>query len=202
MKNWATPRGWGASEKKVNQSSAHLSSRFRSIQVLYLGLNVQSIFQTMRTMQALLALSLVGSTDGHGYVLDPPPRSALRIKGNIKGATGSCVGGICYWFSQGCTIGCNKCTGKVDFLPDTNFINHCTEQAPATIPYYARTWQNGELGGMGPPLRKKCGISPWCAPGSSPVMGPCGTACGGPGIALLRQGFPPAGFKCNDDAHM
>lgn len=33
-------------------------------------------------------------------------------------------------------------------------------------------------------------------------MGPCGTACGGPGIALLRQGFPPVGFKCNDDARI
>jgi len=153
-------------------------------------------------MQVLSISSFVVSVSGHGYVLDPPPRSALRIKGNIKAATGSCVGGICYWFSQGCTIGCHECTGKVDFLPDTNFINHCKEQAPATLPYYARTWQNGEIGGLAPPLRKKCGISPWCAPGSSPVMGPCGTACGGPGIALLRQGLPPAGFKCNDDARI
>lgn len=147
-----------------------------------------------RGVQVLSVLSLVVSVAGHGYVLDPPPRIALRIKGNVTGVAGSCVGGICYWFSQGCTIGCPKCTGE--------FLGNCgREQGEETLPYYARTWQGGPIGGR-LPLSKKCGANPWCAPGSSPIMGPCGTAGGGPSRIYINQGFPPVGFKMNDDARI
>eukprot|EP00660_Eupelagonema_oceanica_P004870 gene4870-8275_t len=141
----------------------------------------------------LLAAPLVA---GHGYVLDPPPRIALRVKGNASGVAGSCVGGICCWFSQGCTIGCPKCTG--------DFFGTCgRHQGTATIPDYARTWTGGWHGRPGARhLSKKCGVMPWCAPGSSPILGPCGTAGGGTRIMPINQGLPPVGFKMGDDARI
>lgn len=99
-------------------------------------------------------------------------------------AAGTCPYGACLWFSQSCAIGCPKClgvsstTGKCD-NPTTN----------ATIPLYARTYD----------LDKECGTNPWCAPGSSPIMNPCGIAAGD-----NQQGRPgnggdaPPGFTYGD----
>lgn len=148
-------------------------------------------------MICVIALLLLPAVyHGHGYVLEPPPRSALRIKGNVTGVAGSCVGGICYCFSQGCTIGCPKCTGNVG--------GRCgRDQGKETLPYYARSWQ-GDVVGKPPflPFKKKCGTNPWCAPGSSPITGPCGTGGGGTKFMPIRQGVPPVGFKMGDDARI
>lgn len=133
------------------------------------------------------------------YALDPPPRIARFIKGVPAGSAGSCPAGICFWFNEGCTIGCPNCTGpgKLIFSPHGS----CgAKQGKATLPDYART-QFYKDTPLKQPREKECGINPWCAPGSAPVESPCGLAGGDKRSgAAGAGGHPPAGSKQGDDA--
>lgn len=68
-----------------------------------------------RLTTTLASMSLAPTVLGHGYMLDPAPRAAggpFAIEGSVQGVAGSCASGICFWFSQGCTIGCPSCGGS------------------------------------------------------------------------------------------
>ena len=67
------------------------------------------------------------------------------------------------WFNQGCTIGCPKC-GGVDGSATCG-----SQQGQETLPQSMKTYNVG---------RASCGTHPWCAPGSAPIMDPCGVAGG------------------------
>lgn len=154
---------------------------------------------------ASLAALAVGAL-GHGYQIDPVPRAGGNMSSSIAGAASSCPRKLCFWFSQGCTIGCPKCTGTGD--------GSCGEdQGEATLPDYAVTYRwYGSANASTPgkvsyPLHEKstspggCGTTPWCAPGSAPIEAPCGIAGGdikpgGPGAG----GIPPTGHQQGEDA--
>merc|ERR1740121_88170 len=81
-----------------------------------------------------VCIALVVTANGHGYQVDPPPRAAGNISGSVAGSTGSCAQGMCFWFNQGCTIGCPNCTGKPD--------GSCgTSQGKPTLPEYAASYK-------------------------------------------------------------
>jgi len=134
---------------------------------------------------------LFGSASGHGMMSQPPPRAS-------KGASfsapyyASCAGYGCLWFSQGCSIGCDECTGTSEFG-----VNLCGSTKTATVndPKYL-TW-NMDV----EPLSADdwTQFNPWRAPGTAPVYDPCGMAGGGqkagdPG----NGGVPPPGHKVGD----
>ena len=89
----------------------------------------------------------------------------------------------CFWFSQGCFIGCAECTGT-DIQPEGMNKSHEGNQC---------TLNNRSAGGTSQPtLPKRCWtmnrgavedsvndtyrFHPWRAPGSAPVADSCGVA--------------------------
>ena len=156
----------------------------------------------------LLSLSnILGSVWGHGAVVDPPPRNAVDhdippwsgdVPNPIPGVDAWCPfvpnsslnatlsgenGQACFWFSNGCSIGCPECDGKTRGpIPNkpqfAKKMDICGKGYKATVcDSKFRTVNTGA----------KCGAdddyyyySPWRAPGSSPVLDPCGMAGGTP----------------------
>lgn len=137
-------------------------------------------FPTLQLHTAILA-TLTSQVAGHGYINEPPSRAGAFLEGG-----GLCEYGACLWFNQGCTIGCPKCGGVA------SGFNGCgKDQGNATLPQSARTYHT---------WAPECGIYPWCAPGSAPIMNPCGVAGGD-----KHQGTPgnggdaPPGYKLGDN---
>jgi len=116
-------------------------------------------------MRAIVVGAFMPLAASHGQMTHPP----TRIQTAMAGA-GTCQGGGCLWFSQGCQPGCSACTDK--FSGDT-----CSEpggtMAPTLNDAKLRTWQN--YSGVYDFTKR----NPWRAPGHSPVFSPCGIAGGG-----------------------
>jgi len=156
----------------------------------------------MVTTVMLLAIS-IARVSGHAAVVIPPPRNAVDhdilpwngpIPSKLPGvdawcfvANGTHLSGVngqaCFWFSNGCSIGCPKCDGITRGpIPSEPKFAHkmdvCGLNYTATIcDPKLRTVNTGV----------ECGsekdyyyYSPWRAPGSSPVFDPCGMAGGTP----------------------
>lgn len=120
---------------------------------------------------------LIHSVAGHGYINEPPSRT-----GAILEAAGTCPYGSCLWFNQGCTIGCPSCGGVA------SGFNGCgKDQGNETLPPAMKTYNKKS---------EKCGINPWCAPGSAPIMNPCGVAGGDKHQGSAGNGGDaPPGYK-------
>lgn len=130
---------------------------------------------------------------GHGAMVIPPARNAVEaLKGvpEYVAGIGSCPcanGGAnstsslecsnanaCYWFSQGCTIGCSTCDGT-----PTKFKDLCGSGTEFTLadPQYRTFDRDIEAGSAQDWSRHH----PWRSPGNAPVLDPCGMAGGSPG---------------------
>ena len=174
----------------------------------------------------VVALAIVQSArvaDAHGAVVDPPPRQAIdrnlppwngpvpKALPNVDKAPAWCaVAGedgqlsgqnaqACFWFSNGCAVGCPKCDGNA-----RGPIPGCGNQTAANPP---TPWGRNKVGPNGvvctpeestgvkptmcdPNLRSinrhaECGgpldwyyYSPWRYPGYAPIIDPCGVAGG------------------------
>jgi len=152
----------------------------------------------------LIALSIIGfwQTLGHGAVVFPPPRNAIDSdlapwNGSVpspipgvnawcpmSGTNGSLTGAngqACFWFSNGCSIGCPECDGTTRGpIPDKDKFRKkmdvCGRGYNATICDPALRTVNTNV---------RCGAdddwyfySPWRAPGSAGLFDPCGMAGG------------------------
>lgn len=157
----------------------------------------------------LLALAcLPGTASGHGAVSFPPPRNAVdrdllpwsgpvpNPPPSVETCTGWCPvpgkdgmpsgqnGQACFWFSNGCAIGCKECDGSsrgpIPNSPDPkwarkfNICNNTEVKATVCDPKYRTVNRDA-----------KCGAdddwyyySPWRSPGSAPVFDSCGMAGG------------------------
>jgi hypothetical protein len=166
-------------------------------------------------MRALAILALVAAADAHGAVVHPPPRNAVDrdlapwnapmpnhlppVEGSLcpaPDANGKITGELgqaCFWFSNGCTIGCEQCDG-ISRGPIIHGIgrpspynrgwarkfNTCNETVnstatPTICDERLRTVNtNATCMGAGDFFQ----YSPWRAPGSAPVFDPCGMAGG------------------------
>lgn len=173
-------------------------------------------------MRLAVLLSLAASADAHGALVSPPPRNAVdkdlapwngpvpSHPPSVESATGWCPvpdkngrpsgqnGQACFWFSNGCAIGCKECDGgsrgpipwgrfKGDPFWDRKF-NLCPIGAANS------TQKAGTATATicDPKLRTvntavACGAkddwyyySPWRAPGAAPVFDSCGMAAGHP----------------------
>ena len=77
----------------------------------------------------------------------------------------------CYWFSQGCTIGCKACDGT-----PTKFQDLCGANASFTLSDpQLRTFNRATPAGDANDWSR---WHPWRAPGSAPVIDACGVAGG------------------------
>merc|ERR1719330_294487 len=111
---------------------------------------------------------------------------------SFNSTTVGCEGLSCLWFSQGCGIGCSKCTED-----NTNFFTSpCNGTKQPTIhDPKLRTFNR-----YGKDLHGDWTAShPWRAPGSAPVLDPCGMAGGSTKNNDAAGGLAPApGHKMGD----
>jgi len=140
----------------------------------------------------------------HGSVLYPPTRNAIDStlppwKGATIGpnndrqfpqtghwkympfgcdcsnGTSLCESGQgCFWFSQGCTIGCEECDGNGERVPGGRNVCNTTMQPTNNDPNH-RTSNRHVAPGSAADTTK---FMPWRAPGNAPVSDPCGLAGG------------------------
>jgi len=175
---------------------------------------------------SVLLSALATAVSAHGAVVSPPPRNAVdkslppwnglvpKYPPSVESMTGWCPvpdkrgkisgqnGQACFWFSNGCAIGCDVCDGS-SRGPVPNCGNDPTAPCPAqknqTGTGRNKVGPNGvvcsESNGKKPTLcdpvlrtvntGAKCGAendwyyySPWRAPGMAPVYDSCGMAGG------------------------
>ena len=90
--------------------------------------------------------------------------------------TESCdVGQSCFWFSSGCTIGCDVCDG--DGRRDGTACR-CGKCANATL--NNPKWRTGNRAAVPGSDADWTKYNPWRSPGLAPTFDPCGMAGGGP----------------------
>eukprot|EP00501_MAST-03F_sp_TOSAG23-6_P000275 GSMAST32.ASY1.ANO1.281.1 assembled CDS len=122
-------------------------------------------------------LGILISVQGHGAMNYPPSRNAGALPGYPIGINASgCEGLACMWFSQGCTIGCDKCVDT--FNNFMNFTSACGVEYPnATLPKELRTYNvnNTKPGNLRPDWTLH---HPWRHPGAAPVLDACGVSGG------------------------
>jgi len=92
----------------------------------------------------------------------------------------------CFWFSQGCSIGCAECTG----IGSHSNVSICNSTMQPTLPDYARTMNLQAKAGSRDDVYR---FNPWRAPGTAPTFDACGRAGGtskenyGPGDAYFTD---------------
>jgi len=111
-----------------------------------------------------------------------------------------CAGDACMWFSQGCTIGCDKCTAAYNEKKDVgNFVGSlCGSTKKPTIMDPALRTYNPQGTGDKTHVGDWTAAHPWRAPGNAPVMDACGMAGGSDKDNSLAGGFAPPGHKVGD----
>jgi hypothetical protein len=94
---------------------------------------------------------------------------------SCSNGTSACdVGQACYWFSSGCTIGCDECDGDGKRVANSCRCGKCanaTNNNPLT-----RTANRDVVPGSAQDVNK---YNPWRWPGKAPVLDACGMAGGG-----------------------
>lgn len=108
--------------------------------------------------------------------------------------TGGCEGLACEWFSQGCAIGCESCTG--DWRR-----NACDNvSATPTLPERFRTYNlgNDDPATARHPAGDWTRTRPWRSPGAAPVLDACGMAGGSFQNNENPGGHPPPGHTWGD----
>jgi hypothetical protein len=139
---------------------------------------------------------------GHGSVLYPPTRNAIDSQvAPWKGAVTSntqqfpmtghwkympfgcdCSNGTepceagqgCFWFSQGCTIGCEECDGNGARVRGGRNVCNTTMKPTLNDPKYRTSGRSVKAGSPQDTTK----YMPWRSPGNAPVSDPCGLAGG------------------------
>eukprot|EP00966_Prymnesium_polylepis_P098342 2277561-Prymnesium_polylepis.1 len=157
-------------------------------------------------LRSIALLACFSSVAAHGALISPPSRNALDrflpgFQGGASksdscncGSNSGCEEGVrasgggqpCLWFSQGCTIGCDECTG----LGSHTAQRLCNGTMQPTLPKYAWTMNRWASEGS---VNDSYRYNPWRAPGAAPVFDACGKAGGtypknfGPGVAVFAN---------------
>ena len=110
-----------------------------------------------------------------GAILFAPAGELEPFGCNCVNRSGPCESALsCFWFSNGCTIGCKECTGNGTrgFGLDT-----CGSKMKATNndPWH-RTLNRGAEANSAEDLYR---FNPWRSPGNAPSFDPCGTTSAG-----------------------
>jgi hypothetical protein len=157
----------------------------------------------MRSSSAPWLLLLPTTVSSHGHLIFPPSRNSedrhlpafagggyplvkpFESYGCNCGDPDGCASGLgtrssgngqgCFWFSQGCTIGCSVCDNATQH---THGKATCrTPMEPILNDPSARTVNREAVAGS---VNDSYRYNPWRAPGYAPVNDACGMAGGGP----------------------
>jgi len=161
---------------------------------------------TLGMAQQLSLCVLLHSLKGvssHGSMIMPPTRNSVDAElpqwsggkfpptGWIEPYNCMCTNGTsecdagqnCFWFSQGCSIGCKACTGNGIRYPN---FDQCPEERTAKPTLLKKYWtanHNAEEGSVADIYK----YNPWRAPGTAPVFDACGMA-GGNTVEVFNAG--------------
>eukprot|EP00440_Ansanella_granifera_P001336 gb/GFBE01001438.1/.p1 GENE.gb/GFBE01001438.1/~~gb/GFBE01001438.1/.p1 ORF type:complete len:387 (+),score=62.44 gb/GFBE01001438.1/:1-1161(+) len=148
-------------------------------------------------------LQCVLQADAHGSMIMPPTRNSIDAElpewshgkfpgtGSIEPYSCMCTNGTsecnagqnCFWFSQGCSIGCKACTGNGIRYPN---FDQCPEERTAKPTLLKKYWtanHQAEQGSVADIYK----YNPWRAPGTAPVFDACGMA-GGNWVEVFNAG--------------
>ena len=137
---------------------------------------------------------------GHASMIMPPSRNSIDAElpawdhgkhpstGWIEPYSCTCTNGTeaecnsgqsCFWFSQGCTIGCKACDGDGRRYPS---YDHCpgTPSALKVPTYLDKKWWTANHNATPGSYEDIWRFNPWRAPGHAPVWDACGMAGGSP----------------------
>mmetsp|Transcript_39930 Transcript_39930/g.71823 ORF Transcript_39930/g.71823 Transcript_39930/m.71823 type:complete len:393 (-) Transcript_39930:125-1303(-) len=164
-------------------------------------------------MHAIVLALCAGVVAGHGALFMPRPRNSEDMNlpqfaggkspqtpctcangyggkdapehGCNRGLRGNAGGQSCLWWSQGCSIGCEKCASPDSphapsgLPPHTDKLGfrtrYCNSTFQATLPREAWTMNVNALAGSEEDSYR---FNPWRAPGHAPVVDACGQAGG------------------------
>ena len=166
---------------------------------------------------AVVALVIV-SVAGHGAMLTPPPRNAIDSTipgadwGNGTTHTGhleplgvKCANGTeechpgqsVFWFSQGCTPGCEACDGQGQRIPNWD---HCNETRAAPFkPTLAKQYWSANRNATEGTEQDIWKYQPWRSPGLAPVTDACGMAGGNPYAMYNGAEYTPTQYASQGD---
>jgi len=144
----------------------------------------------------VFATNAISYVSGHASLIMPPSRNGVDSElepwhdqkdfpetGWIEPYSCQCTNGSepfcnsgqgCFWFSQGCTIGCLQCDGLGARIPNWD---HCPDRSiepTVNDPRYRSLNQNATPGSPQDIFK----FNPWRAPGRAPVFDACGKAGG------------------------
>jgi len=144
-----------------------------------------------------LLLAAAGTARGHASMIMPPTRNAIDSElpawskgqhpetGWIEPYNCACTNGTeaecnsgqsCFWFSQGCTIGCEACDGQGQRWPSWD---HCPGMPNKPSPFYLdKKYWTANHGAEPGSYEDIWRFNPWRAPGKAPVWDACGMAGG------------------------
>jgi hypothetical protein len=165
-----------------------------------------------------LLLLAVRQADAHGAMLTPPPRNAIDSTipgmdwGNGSTHTGhmeplgvGCANGTeecrpgqsVFWFSQGCTPGCETCDSQGQRIANWDHCN-ATRKDPFKPTLEKKYWSanRNATAGTSEDIWK---YQPWRSPGLAPVMDPCGMAGGSPVPMYNGAEYTPTKFAKQGD---
>jgi hypothetical protein len=122
---------------------------------------------------AIVLACVLGLVSGHGAIIKPRSRNAIDFDQPMKrgqpacgcsNGTDACVNGqSCYWYNQGCFIGCDTC----DNLSGRAQTDLCGKGFNATLnDPNLRTVNRKAVAGSDLDIYKH---NPWRAPGMAPV---------------------------------
>ena len=145
-------------------------------------------------------LALTSLVLGHASLIMPPSRNAIDselapwahgkhpMTGWIEPYNCNCTNGTeaecnsgqsCFWFSQGCTIGCAECDGQGQRYPSWD---HCpgTPKPSAFTDgtYLDKKWWTANQRATPGSFEDIWRFNPWRAPGHAPIFDACGMAGG------------------------
>ena len=161
--------------------------RFCCCRLLFQKPRIPFLFITPAAAMKSAAVSLlISQVSGHGAIVQPRSRTAVDFDANItwhrsqahcrcSNGTDSCNNGqACYWYNQGCFIGCDTC----DHLSGRAQADICGSGKKATLnDPHLRSVNRNATAGTALDIYKH---NPWRAPGNAPVADPCGLAGGTP----------------------
>lgn len=156
----------------------------------------QAVSKGHDASEVMWSLTFTGSSTCSGepdYVYKVNLDACTSIEAlELNLTTPGCEGLSCMWFSQGCGTGCPTCTED-----NTNFFTSpCNSSKQPTVnDPKLRTFNRNGMDPMG----DWTASHPWRAPGSAPVLDPCGMAGGSTKNNDAAGGIaPPPGHKMGD----
>ena len=137
---------------------------------------------------------------GHASLIMPPSRNAIDSTlpawsngkhpntgwiepyncGCTNGTEAECNSGqSCFWFSQGCTIGCEACDGQGQRYPSWDHCPGTTKPSNFVDgTYLDKKWWTANQNAAPGSYEDIWRFNPWRAPGHAPIFDACGMAGG------------------------